>query len=177
MPQLLKRTSFSVNMLSLILHVQRTELWKWKHPVVDYWCYLCIFICVALIQKSEKCKRWNIFVKIIISFILKWTNPNVNPWEDINKKALSVEHEVAYCVCVAWHLVLASLHVVSSGREMNKIYLYLLYVTFSSTFSMSYRITVVSWGIVTFTAIIYSKRESTEIISEHFCRKTTRHKV
>lgn len=42
--------------LSLFLHVQRTESRKCKHPVVKYQCYLYIFICVALIQKSGKCK-------------------------------------------------------------------------------------------------------------------------
>ena len=86
-------------MLSFTSHVQRVELWKCKHPVVSY-CYLCILICIEVIQKPEKGKGSSIFVKTMISFFFKVTLPNVNSSKDTNKNALSVENEVAHYVCM-----------------------------------------------------------------------------
>lgn len=84
--------------LILFLHVQRTDSWKCKHPVVKS---ILVLICVFEFVQHKSGKRIEYFCEDYNLFILKVTDPNVNSSGDINKKALSVEHEVAHYVCVA----------------------------------------------------------------------------
>ena len=120
--------SLSCAEIIFFLHVQRTDSWKCRHPVVKCWCYLYMLICVAVIYKtSEKCKRIEYFCEDYNLFILKSNRSKCESFkkkkkkEDLNKKALSVEHEVvAHYVWVVWHHVLATLHFVSSWSGMNK---------------------------------------------------------
>lgn len=62
---------------------------------------VCFNLCSTYTKHLEKCQRIEYFCADYNLFILKVTDPNVNPSKDINKKALSVEHAVAHYVCVA----------------------------------------------------------------------------